>query len=511
MTSPAEITIEELKTNLQDKLWRLNNLYWIIGKDGKPCKFTLWKEQKCLYENLHNRNVILKVRQRGVTTFFAINNLDETLFKMIDSGLVAHRLPDAEKIFTDKVKYAWDNLPKVLKNQWEVDASSTKQLRFSRAGRKSLIYVGTSLRSATVQRLHITELSYLDRYYPAKAKEIKTGALSTVAKEQVVTIESTYKDEGVFSSICRNAYRLKKDGTPLTEMDYRFFFFPWYDAEEYSMETPVYINEKKQEYFDNLEHQIGHKISMPHKYWYIKKAEEQGEEMIQEYPSTPEEVLEAPVESAIFKKEMALCIAENRVCSVPVHKTIECETWWDLGNGKNMSIVITQQIGQETHIIDFITDAGSGMAEYAAVLKNKGYIYKAHHMPHDAKPPEIGSGKSIMEQAMEAGIKPVQLVPNIAKRDRILAGKNFFNRVWIDKDRAAHLVLALKVWSWERDEASDGILPDGTVIKAYKKEPEHNWASHPGDAFTYMSVGYRYRSIDIPMPQQSIRTGKNGY
>ena len=67
----------------------------------------------------------------------------------------------------------------------------------------SSIRVGTSLRSGTLQYLHISEYGKLCAQFPEKAREVRTGALNTVQAGQVVFIESTAEgQEGHFFDLC---------------------------------------------------------------------------------------------------------------------------------------------------------------------------------------------------------------------------------------------------------------------------------------------------------------------
>ncbi len=47
---------------LNDKLWRLNNLYYITDKDGYAVKFTLNATQKELYDREWHQMLVLKAR-----------------------------------------------------------------------------------------------------------------------------------------------------------------------------------------------------------------------------------------------------------------------------------------------------------------------------------------------------------------------------------------------------------------------------------------------------------------
>ena len=105
---------EHLKL-LADKDWRLNNLYWITDKEGKPTRFRMTPEQREYFEGIHTRNIILKARQLGFTTEVCIIQLDAALFESAKCALIAHTLNDAKRLFREKVKYAYDKLPAEIK------------------------------------------------------------------------------------------------------------------------------------------------------------------------------------------------------------------------------------------------------------------------------------------------------------------------------------------------------------------------------------------------------------
>lgn len=58
-------------------------------------------------------------------------------------------------------------------------------------GNNSSLRVSTSMRSGTLQLLHVSEFGKICAQYPDKAREIVTGALNTVEAGQFVVIEST--------------------------------------------------------------------------------------------------------------------------------------------------------------------------------------------------------------------------------------------------------------------------------------------------------------------------------
>ena len=142
------------------------------------------------------------------------------------AGTIAHRLDDARVIFRDKIRYPYDNLPEALKGGNPDCQGRADELEFNN---NSAIRVSTSMRSGTLQYLHVSEYGQLCAKFPDKAREVRTGALNTVQAGQIVFIESTAEGrEGHFYDLCEEAQAKQRMGTPLTPLDFKFNFFPWF-------------------------------------------------------------------------------------------------------------------------------------------------------------------------------------------------------------------------------------------------------------------------------------------
>lgn len=477
-----------MKKNLQNQRWRLNNLYWIKNDKGERIKFKPNWAQNYLLDNLWYLNVILKARQLGITTFFCILYLDETVFKGMDSGLIAHTLVDAVKIFDTKIKYAWDNLPDVIKSKYEVDAESARELRFRLEDQESSIYVGSSLRSGTVQRLHSSELSTVDQKYPAKSEEIKAGAFNTVHKKQIITVESTAKvPEGVFFELCEVAMRneqKEKAGQKLTEMDWKFFFFPWWKHPEYQLGGDIVLPKELTAYFEKLETEIGVKISQAKRNWYFKKWETQQGAMKSEYPSTPEEAFRAEIEGAYYARQMSKLQEQGHIGNVPWDPLLPVDTWWDIGLAKKkkdaMSIWFTQDYELEIRVIDFFSGTGEGLLYYKKELDKKDYAYGVHNAPHDIMVKEVGTGKTRFEMAAKIGLR-FNVIPKSDFSDGIEAVRMILPKCWFDEKNCAVGIKALFAYRRAWDD----------VLGKPKDRPLENWAADPADAFRMMAVGHK--------------------
>ena len=117
--------------------------------------FQLNKAQEHYHTNKWYRNLILKARQLGFTTYESVDSTDEVLFTPnMDALMIAHNLEAGESIFDKKISFAWEKFPEGLKDLWDVDANTTKTLKFGFCKDKvfSSIAVDTSGRSRTQYR-----------------------------------------------------------------------------------------------------------------------------------------------------------------------------------------------------------------------------------------------------------------------------------------------------------------------------------------------------------------------
>src|SRR3990172_3098364 len=89
----------------------------------------------------------------------------------------------------------------------------------------SMVYVGTSMRSATVQFLHVSEFGKISRRTPEKAKEIVSGSFNAVHPGQMIFVESTAEGRaGEFFDMCDGAQKKQQASSKLTQLDFKFHF-----------------------------------------------------------------------------------------------------------------------------------------------------------------------------------------------------------------------------------------------------------------------------------------------
>jgi hypothetical protein len=481
---------QTLFENLNDREWRLNNLYWIKDKQGNRVKFRMNWAQRLIWEGLWYFSIILKARQLGITTFFCILYLDIVLFnEHKTAGIIAHKDKDARKIFKEKVKFAWDNLEPALKEYLgPPNADSAGELSFPNG---SNIFVSTSTRGGTIQYLHISEFGYICAHYPGKAQEIVTGSINSVEQGQIVSIESTAEGRsGYFYDFCDKAQKTALTGRQLGPMEFKFFFFPWWKHPQYTINNPklqVTIDAKHKEYFKMLAEKHGIVLTTGQKKWYIQKHALNRDNMMAEYPSIPEEAFHASVQGSYYASEMVRIYEGNRIRLIPYDPTLTVDTWWDLGmNDKNV-IIFTQAYGNEIRIIDYYENSGEGLAHYVNVLRERGYTYGVHGLPHDVKVKELGTGITRLEtlQKLRLGnIRIVQRTPNII--DDIEVVRQILPRCYFDAEKTGKLVDALENYRRAYNESTG----------EFTNTPVHDKHSHAADAMRTLARGWTKHSID---------------
>lgn len=462
-----------LGERLLDRDWRLKNLYWIVDKNGQARRFEPNWAQAEVFAKLGRRNIDLKVRQLGITTGYCMLWLDSILFsKDLKVGIVAHTKGDAQVIFRDKILYAYDRLPEEIRAAVPVTKRDGGELALANG---SGIRVSVSFRSGTPQVLHITELGYIASRMPARAEEIKTGALQAVPKDGIVVIESTAKGRaGLFFDLVAEAQ--KRVAGPY---DYALNFLPWWKEPAYRLPDTGHFAQTAEEkqYLDDLEAKIGRKIDRDQREWYCRKRRELGDDVYAEYPSTPDEAFRQSTEGAYYGRQMLDAWRAGRVSEVPIEPGLPVETWWDIGNDTT-AIWFAQRYGLEVRLVDFYKNVGEGLPHYAAVLDKwreaNGVRYSRAIGPHDLRVKEWGGAETRLARAAKLGIN-FEIAPEVSIADGIEAVRNMLPRCIFDETRCADGIKALESYRKEWD----------AVLGVWKAEPLHDWASHPADSFRY--------------------------
>lgn len=436
--------------------------------------------QKELYEKLHTFDLVLKARQLGITTFFCIYLLDKVLWgNNIHAGIIAHTLDDAQNIFRDKLKYAFDQLHPAIRALFKTVGDSAKELAFSHG---SIIRVGTSLRSSTLQYLHVSEFGKICAKYPERAREIVTGSLNTVHAGCSIFIESTAEGkEGYFYDMCQKAQQNSTSNTvsqnKLNNLDFKFFFFPWWKHPEYSIGVEVEISDYLKEYFAKIELE-GIKLTDPQKWWYTKKWEILNEDTFREFPSTPQEAFQASQEGYWYSAQMKELWDTGHITNVSYDKALPVYTAWDLGQADYTAIWFFQlPRSGDINIIDYLQLRDKPLNQLTTILQSKGYTYGDCILPSDANARDR-AGITFVQQARQFGWK-CHVLEQHSLRDGINLVRASLGKCWFDQIKCKEGIICLENYSkkWS------------SMIGGWSSDPLHNDASHGADAFRYLCAG----------------------
>jgi phage terminase large subunit len=205
-----------------------------------------------------------------------------------------------------------------------------------------------------------------------------------------------------------------------------------------------------------------------------------------EFEHVYEGVCRPAVQGAVYKDQLIAAEKEGRVTRVPYDSSRPVDTFWDLGFGDNVSIWFAQSIGFEFRLIDFVSESLKDVSYYLAELSKRPYVYGRAFLPHDARAKTLAAGGRTVQQLVEAGGYKVKIVPQLSLVDGMAAVRTIFNRCWFDSEKCSEGLQALKHYRYETDEQ----MSDSSHMQ-FKREPRHDWASHPADAFRYFAVSIR--------------------
>ena len=507
----------ELVHALGDPLWRLSNLYHIMVKgdnphdEGRVILFRPNRAQAQLLERLHYRNLVLKARQLGFTTLIDILFLDYTLFGPghTRAGIIADTDPNAEVIFRDKIRFAYDRLPDALREAMPLQRDSSRELLFGH--NNSSIRVGTSMRSGTIHYLHVSEFGKICARFPHRAVEVTTGSLPAVPSNGIVFIESTAEGrDGAFYDMTQRARAAHDAGKKLSTKEYRFHFFPWFDEPGYQCDPAgIIITDKDHDYFDAIEAQTGAIISIRQRAWYCMTRDNDlhgdQQKMWQEFPSTPDEAFQVSSEGAYYTNQMTQARKQGRIREIlPVIDGAPCWTFWDIGNSDGTAIWVVQHVHPEFRIIRFYEAWGEPYSHATNWLQSLGLTFACHYLPHDADHVRQGQSANKSPRQMLGELMPgarIEVVPRVQDVNwGIQQTRDIFPSLWFDEGNTkaglAHIENYRKRWSERQGAWSD--QPD--------KAGGHSEAA---DALRQLAQAYHGGMLNIHQRKPSKRAESN--
>ena len=121
-------------------------------------------------------------------------------------------------------------------------------------------------------------------------------------------------------------------------------------------------------------------------------------------------------------------------------------------------------------------DADDWIERIQEYMTERGFSLGQIWLPHDARNKTFATKHTALERFLKCfGSEHVRVVPQTKIADRINAARRIVERCWFYEDGCGTGLSGLTSWRFDYDPAT----------KTMSKEPMHDWASHPGDAFSY--------------------------
>lgn len=375
-------------------IWRLGNLYHIVDKHGQrvrfvpndaQCDFLYW-----VFVLNWRRATILKARQLGFSTVIGLIGLDHVLFHENSIfNVQSHNDDAAKELLREKIKYPFSQLPEELRLTVDQKNSSANELTF---GDFWKVRSRVKIRGGTSQVLHISEWGKVQATDPLRSEEILTGALPTATSpHSYVFNESTFEGGKTGHFYDQIVAAMNVDHNNRTPFDSVFLFYPWYDDKNYAIPcAPGMLRPFAIEYFDNLKAQHGIELSDDQKLWWQKQKEVQGMFMGREFPSTPEEAMDAPVHGAIYADILNQMETEGGHFDVNLYVNPKLPVFsvWDIGWTDYTAIWCVQWDGKQLLWHDYFEDNKQYPEEYIRYLNALPFDHHGIILPHDAATPD---------------------------------------------------------------------------------------------------------------------------
>ncbi len=492
-------SIDHFKFMSSSKLWRMNNWYTIINKDGDkiPFKMNLAQHKAFARQLKHPRSIILKSRQRGISTFFLIDYFDDAItIPNITVGMQSYGLEESSALL-EKLTVAWESLNDSIKTQIlsiGLVKNNTKTMSFTNG---SQVKVATSFRGNTLHRLHVSELGKIANKDPKKAKELKSGTLQAIKPGNPVAIESTAEGqhnafhEWWYTAVDLVGLRSLKDFDPV--------FLSWVDDDDCQLYIEQLESDEDTEELLKIEQEWALYADIPdftlskeQRWWFVASRRELKDEFYQEYPHTPEAAFAAIKDGSYYAKEwrtnghvygakdasgVRQLTGGRQYLFDPM---LPVNTAWDLGVNDVMVIIFFQILDREIRVVDEYHNSGEGLEHYVRVLmerrKKLGYNYGTHVLPHDGNVFEMGASMTRKARLRELGLRRIRVLRRTKSVNTdIEQVRKAIPNMWICPSRAGYIIKMMGRYSKKWDD----------VLGTFKDKPLHNEWSNPADAVRY--------------------------
>lgn len=420
----------DLIDKLADRDWRLENLYLILV-DGRAEPFVARPEQVAFRESRHHRNFYPKARKLGISTEIVLENGDDCVWNPNFKAAIIDETEPAAWEKLDIFRFAWINGPKHpnpdIAALWVLIHAATPLITDNNGEMEwsngSSMQAGTSFTGRTPQRLHVSEYGPICDASIEKGRKIRRGSINAVLPRDIVDTETTMRGGRI--GPCYDLFKLAKGacGKPLSAVDWKLHFASWLGHPDYVLPGFAPTEDSTAKYFAKLTEVHGADFERMYGFpggvvpnerqaWYERKKKEQGDDMLQEFPTTIDECDMAVIIGAIYP-QMATVRTQGRVRKMNIEPHLPIYAAFDCG-GDSLSGWLVQPSRRDILLIDWQGTEGGGSAGLAEMVRkweaDFGIVIEKIIMPHDCDQKDKGSAKTFKAQVIECGIHASRII-----------------------------------------------------------------------------------------------------
>lgn len=198
-------------------------------------------------------------------------------------------------------------------------------------------------------------------------------------------------------------------------------------------------------------------------------------------------------QGSIYGAQISKMRATERVGKFPYDRRYPVQTFWDIGHRDAAAVICHQAIGGMDRLIAAHECVGQDVPYFASWLRDTGYLFGEHYLPHDAKNITMASksnalGENIWTQCENSGLKNLVQVPRVKdKWTAINTVRSRFDSLEIDEEGCQVLLDAIESYHKKWDDAKRTFLND----------PVHDWTSNLCDALAQWAQGWKGRTAGV--------------
>jgi phage terminase large subunit len=186
---------------------------------------------------------------------------------------------------------------------------------------------------------------------------------------------------------------------------------------------------------------------------------------------------DAAIPGAYWARDIGKAYDEGRIKEFDIDPELEVEVVGDLGFTDSCSWWVWQTGPEGYRVIDFMESNSQPIQYYIDWIKGLPYKVGQVWLPHDARAKSLQTGRSMIEQFLEQGIRP-QLVPSLSLEDGIEAARQVLPYCYFQEEATYTGVGHLRAYSRDWDDKN----------QVFRNKPKHDSHSHASDAFRYLAI-----------------------